>query len=328
MIWTDLYPEAKAYVSGEDDELIASIVEQALSDHAEWVSSHTVRRELAGRAFRLVVDTPKDWDDSVLWVPAEYANGISIPAVARARVIRAMVNPSAKLIYQPNTTCLEDNVNLSNSERTRIRHGDASPLIDRARIEIGEAGEVMTFGPSQGAAIVGPYASHPDTALHSMVVFESPTVVDRSHYELIKAFMTDGKQLAANISLNRQDDAASPLVAAHLESLTARGMMLYGIGAARLDNLAIVGLMRRMRLEYDIRHALDKGAGVAHVWARTGTVSPDEANLNIRTSIEHDRNLTTRYVPIRLTGKYADHSATNVYGLAGATMRAAKEKAT
>ena len=328
MTWTDLYPEGKAFVSGEDDEIIASIVEQPLSDQGEWVNSHTVSRELAGRAFRLVVDTPKEWDGSVLWVPAEYANGIATPPVARARVIRAIVNPSAKLIYQPNTTRTEDNVNLSGNERTRISHGDASPLIDRARIEIGEAGKVMAFGPSQGAAIVGSYASHPDTALHSMVVFESPTVVDRSHYELIKAFMTDGKQLAANISLNRQDDTASPLVTAHLESLTARGTMLYGIGAARSDNLAIVGLMRRMRLEHDIRHALGKGAGVAHVWARTGTVSPDEANLKIRTSIEKDAELAAHYVPIRLTGAYADHSATNVYGLAGATMRAAKEKAT
>jgi hypothetical protein len=239
-----------------------------------------------------------------------------------------MVNPSAKLIYQPNTTCLEDNVNLSNSERTRIRHGDASPLIDRARIEIGEAGEVMTFGPSQGATIVGPYASHPDTALHSMVVFESPTVVDRSHYELIRTSMTDGKQLEKNISLNRRVTTLSPLVEAHLSSLTLGGIILYGMGAARPDNLAIVGLMRRMRLEYDIRHALGKGAGVAHVWTHTGTISPDEANLKICTSIEKDAELAAHYVPIRLTGAYADHSATNVYGLAGATMRAAKEKAT
>ncbi len=328
MTWTDLYPEGKAFVSGEDDEIIASIVEQPLSDQGEWVNSHTVSRELAGRAFRLVVDTPKEWDGSVLWVPAEYANGIATPPVARARVIRAIVNPSAKLIYQPNTTRTEDNVNLSGNERTRISHGDASPLIDRARIEIGEAGKVMAFGPSQGAAVVGAYASHPDTALHSMVVFESPTVVDRSHYELIRTSMTDGKQLAKNISLNRRGTTPSPLVEAHLSSLTLGGIILYGMGSARPDNLAIVGLMRRMRLEYDIRHALGKGAGVAHVWTHTGTISPDEANLKIRTSIEKDAELAAHYVPIRLTGAYADHSATNVYGLAGATMRAAKEKAT
>lgn len=329
------YPEAQGIVRESDVELVERHMATSSAEQIRWAENRLVIAELAGRAFRMLVDTPEHGDpETVVWVTGEFANGFMMdmdrgvnPAVVRARSIRDIVAPGATLVMSANDTIYEDNHNLSREERRQLRHGNVSPLFDRVRVHIGEAARVLAFGPSQGAAVVAAYAGHPDTAITGLSVFEAPNVHERNSLQLGRDFVGSGAHLADQIRLNISPEN-SELARAHLEALHPRGMVVYGAGIVLPSNLATLGIMRYPTLRLQLDGALNKGAGVTQLWTAGDDVSPDEANQTIAESIAKlPDTMRRRYEALRFGGEIADHSSTNVYTLCAAGLRRAAELA-
>ena len=322
------YPEARALVAAKDVDRVAGLMCRSMGEMCDWTKDRLVIAELGGRSFRMLVDQAEDGNsDEVVLVAGEFANGFMMnnginPAVVRARAIRDIVAPEATLVMQANDTINEGNHNLSRDERRRLRSGDAGPLVDRVRRHIGEASRVWAFGPSQGGVVVSAYAAHPDTAITGATVFETPNVRRRSTLQLGRDFMGSGKHLADQIRLNGYPDAK--IVRAHLNSLTAMGMIRYGAGVVLPQNMAILGIMRAATLEPALLAALRKGAGVTHLWTTGDRVSPDSDNVQIAKGVRALPE-TGRYESYRFAGDLADHSSTNAIVVCAGGLRRARE---
>jgi hypothetical protein len=96
-----------------------------------------------------------------------------------------------------------------------------------------------------------------------------------------------------------------------LEGIGLKDMTLYGLGALKPQNIALLGIMRANVAETNIRNALSKGVPVVHAWGEHGTVSPEQYNLEIAEAVVGD----APYAAVRILGEEADHSITNRYAL-------------
>jgi len=162
----------------EDDVRNAGTFLQSASsaEMSAWSEARTEILEINGQPFRMIVDRGAD-DESAVVVGGEFGNGISPWAVARARVVRDMVAPEATLIYQPNTTFDQPNMNFSNDERRTLSKGNTLPLLGRLAVVLGESGnpEDLTFyGPSQGGVTSLSYAAGMEMPA-AVAVVETPT---------------------------------------------------------------------------------------------------------------------------------------------------------
>jgi hypothetical protein len=291
----------------------------------EWADSHTQTFELGnGQAYRMVVDRPSDGDPSkAVIVGGEFGNGIAAPALARARIIREMVDPEATLVYQPNTTFGQSNANFSREEREKLRHGDITPMIGRiglALAEFGDPDDLVFSGPSQGGTIALGYASHPDTPAAAVAVIEAPNVSDRSIFGIARDFVGSGGELKDIVRENYDIPEGAELEAQFaretLDALGVAGMLRFVAGFPRRDNMAMLGAMRIATAESQILDTLRKGGSVVHAYGTVNRVSPAEANAAIKSTV-HEAN----YIGVEL--RESDHSVTNNYALSGALARLA-----
>lgn len=301
----------------------------SLSEYGEFAERSIVVRELAGRAFRMMMDAPNDGDPSqVILLGGEFGNGIKSPAGdyngawLRGLAIRDVVAPEATLVYVPNNTHNEDNVNLSPAEMRRVFKGSTLPLTDRIKTVIGdEASTVMGVGLSQGAVVVGDYMI--DRGVDGgFVALEAPNVSDRSAVELAKDFVGSGEHLKDNLAFNSPDGKLADLTRQHIESIRPYPTVLFGLGIVRPSNLALSGIMRTSGFADQIDKILELGNGVVHMWTAGDDVSPKTGNQNI--AVTHSGQ-TLRYRAIEFTGTLADHSSTNVHLLTAAGLAKALE---
>ncbi len=301
-------------VSLRVDRFLATADKPALR---EWMERRIVVRELAGRAFRMLVDVPPETDGSAIVVFGEAGNGLdSTGAIVRARVIRMMVNPNAALVLQPNSTLSEANMNFSPEENRELKAGSSAPVVDRvlSTLEsIGNPTDIVTYGPSQGGPMSLAYATsqYAPPSIAATVV-EAPNVVRRSRSALRLDFARSGGRLEKEIAGNF--DPLAPLRQELLAELGVVGLTKFGLGLLlKRDNLALNGPMQRATAGDSMERVLQGGGSVVHAWATGGTVSPAEANRQIADGLDGRH---PRYKGVEVPD--ADHSVTNRYRLNGA----------
>lgn len=281
-----------------------------------WANDRLQTATLGDQRFQYIYDRPDDWSGATVVAPAEYANGIHAGLILRSLVVRQGVDPSAALIIAPNQTIHSLGQNFSREERKHLANGDISPAVDRVRIIVDEQHgdeELVLYGPSQSAAILSAYASHPDTTSRAaLAVVEPPHIQARGKTRLAKDFLTSGSRLADNITSNF-DSFEEPIDVKDeiIKGIGMKDMALYGLGALLAQNRAFAGIMRIDTARNDIARALEKGVPVVHAWGEHGTLSGDEQNSEIAESIIS----SPIYAPIRMLGEDADHSITNRYAL-------------
>ena len=266
-----------------------------LGEYAESARQSIITREMSGRAFRMMMDVPNDGDPSqVILLGGEYGNGIKSPtgdyngAWIRGLAIRDVVAPEATLVYAPNNTHNEDNVNLSPAEMKRVFKGDSTPLTDRIKTVIGDdASRVMGVGLSQGVVVVGDYMIDRGGD-GAFVALEAPNVSDRSAVELGRDFAGSGGHLKDNLAFNSPDGELAELPRQHIESIRSFPTVLFGLGVVRPSNLALSGIMRHTGFAGQVDKLLEIGNGVVHMWTAGDNVSPVADNRKIAS--EHSGN--------------------------------------
>lgn len=279
------------------------------ADLAAWTGRRIVTDEIRGQRFRMVVDRGEDLN-RVIVVGGEYGNGLgALGAVARARIVRQVVDPSASLVLQPNTALGDPNSNFSKTERNLLRQGIAQPLVDRIRATLealGSPNKMTLYGPSQGGTTMLALAAHISMPPTATAIMETPNVTDRSYIGVAKDFIGAGADLKATISANFE--SSTTLGEELVADLSVRGLAKYAAGLALPDNLALLGIIRRATAQKHMEAILVRGGSVAHAWALGDKVSPASANNAIASSLA-----------VTYPGQYAaysfegDHSFTNAY---------------
>lgn len=294
----------------------------------EWIDERTVTRQFGERAFRMIIDTPNDGDEGkAVVVGGEFGNGITPATVLRARIVRDMVDPSASLVLQPNSTFLQPNMNYSRTERQMLRRGKTSPLIGRVATTLDSMKnpEALTLvGVSQGSVAMLELATHSDYIPPAAVaVLEAPGVKDRSRLELLQDFMSCGADLVEVVKENYSDEN-HPILVETLRSFSGKERIRYGLGVLNPENVAILGILLHSRAQRAMHDVVQRGGAVVHAWGTKDAVSPVNENRAIAAWM-HDLGFgetgTHKYASHELTG--ADHSISNNYSVIGALAREA-----
>jgi pimeloyl-ACP methyl ester carboxylesterase len=323
---TSLYPEAESLLPSEDvvavEDFLRGKSREGLKD---WANdpSRLVVHELGGQAYRMVVDRPDDASDRTIVVPGEFANGLHGTAIARAMVIREMVDPSATLVMQPSSSFDEDNMNFSSEERNRLRGGDSSPMVDRLRATLEHHdvdSDVVLYGPSQGAVLASGYAAHPDTQITAMSLVEAPHAEKKTLPRTAYDFLVSGSQLGKNVRLNYPQYATPeewPLTSNQSQGLRSE-LIAFAQGAFRADNLALLALFRhgKLRRDMDFLSHKDRTVGITVANGGRSKVSSSLVTNDVLRQFPNSESFT-------FEGKLADHSITNVYALNGSLARRA-----
>ena len=325
-----LYPELRDDLTPEQWQSLAdgyrspSKPEEAAEwdkENDQWIHDRIVTRAFGDRALRVFVDVPAEQDDNKLFIAlGEFGNGITEPAVHRARVVRDVVSPESTLILLPNDTYDErDNLALTRRELDKLRDQDATPLVERLQSLSEGFEDVAVFGPSQGATLGAIFGAHKNSPVVSLGAIEAPNVVRRpNRLSLAKDFAKSAGHLAENIQANAPQ-ADSAVVERHVGSINALGTLRYGLGLLLPSNLAIAALMKNNNFKFDARRTIERGGSVAHVWTAGSPVSPDVENMRIAEELGSQ----TRYSSLRLAGETADHSSTNIAAVCVAAMNRA-----
>jgi hypothetical protein len=286
-----------------------------------WTSERIEIPEIGDQRFRMVVDRGEDEQAAVI-VGGEFGNGITPWALARARIVRDMVNPDATLIYQPNTTVGQPNMNFSSDERRTLHEGGVEPFHDRLDIVLDRANapdDLTFYGPSQGGVVALSYATKQERPV-AVAVVETPNVANRSQIELLKDFAGSGSQLKQVIQDNYEhpENIQEIFAKETLEGLSIAGMTRFVRGILKADNRAIAGILRRDVAKAHMATILDNKGSIVHSYGTANSVSPIDANR----AITQDLSPYARYQGVEMAG--ADHSISNHYALNGALARAAR----
>lgn len=314
----DKYPDAFLNVNeahlNAAEQLLASFNKKDMTD---WARECTVTQELGHQSFRMLVSRGED-ESKVLFAGGELGNGLdALGALARIRVIREIVEPSATIVYQPNSTMTENNVNFSKPEQNLLKHGNGSPLTDRiikTFDSIGAPKEIIAYGPSQGGMVALALAADNNTPAMALAAVEIPNITNRGRLKMARDFAGAGSSLKENIGMNFDRDAQfhDDLI----DGLSAKLLIGYGLGLMKEDNLRLVDIMGKNTAEAQMRTNLEKGGSIVHAWATGDTVSPHADNKVISTHLSG----IPRYEHATFKG---DHSITNIYLLNAALVHRA-----
>lgn len=287
-----------------------------------WAKSKTEILNYNGRDFNMVIDRSHVDSDKAVLVLSEFGSGIMPRFIAKSRVIRNMVDPEATLVIQPSATIGEANMNFSYAERKELRRGNLSPIVGRLAVAmagINNPSDVTIFGPSQGAMVALAYAAHPDTPPAAVAVVETPNIVERSMFQIVRDFVTAGKDLSDVVKANFENHQAPLAVLAERDARIFPDVTKFMIKSLHPDNIAMVSAMRYPSASSDIKAILDKGGSVVQAWGDMDNVSPNDANQLIADKYQDN----PRYDSLVLKGM--SHAATDFYVLDGALARLAHE---
>lgn len=327
------YPELQGELTGEQWESIARGYHTPFAHDEEaawkqetrdWIDSRIVTRSYGERALRVFVDTPAEADNRKVMVAlGEFGNGLTDPAIHRARIVRDAVSPESTMLLMPNDSYEDtNNLDLTHAERKQLLNQEATPLVRRLQALVEGFEDVSIFAPSQGATVGAAFGADKFSPTTAIGAIEAPNVVRRpNRLFLAKDFGGSASHLVENIKINApQDD--SLIVENHAESITALGNVRYGLGIMLPANLAIAGLMKNNDFGFDARRTLERGGSVSHLWTAQSLVSPDAANTRIAEKLaSYDT-----YSALRLQGEIADHSSTNVAAVCVAAMNRAMRR--
>jgi pimeloyl-ACP methyl ester carboxylesterase len=326
MALKESYEKYSAALSQDIDITLADfeIVDHFLSttsfaEMADWAEERTVTHQLGDRAFRMVVDRPGDGDDSrAVIVTGEFGNGISPSHVARSRLTRDLVDPRATLVYQPNSTSTEDNLNFSKDERQKLHDANTTPLTDRIALAmegVNKPENVTLYGPSQGATTALAYAALSSTPAAALGLVEVPNVVERTPLGIAHDFLGSAAQLKSVVLENYESDPS--FLKEIQETLKIAGTLKYAIGLAKADNRALVDILRQGNALEQMRVILDKGGSIVHGHGTKSLVSPPKINKEIAARLWSE----PRLLDVQIEG--ADHSISNAFAVNAAIVRTA-----
>lgn len=329
------YPEISPLIRDGDEALFSRLLGVSAPEISRWIRDRLAVRQLAGRAFRAVIDA-KD-PKMVVVATGEFAGGAFSPdrgvphsSVVMGKILRDIIAPDASYVYLPNDGYRQPNLGVNSVELRRLTRGDFAPFTQRLRVLTEKAEQVVTYGASQGAATSMAFAAHPDVPVITAGAFDPSTVVRRSMVDIGRDFFGSGKQMANNIGLisfesTSGDPDELPFPNAYADAFTLQNDLRYIAGMVRPSALAIASLLRSPSFEEDAARVMDKKGGVVHLWTTQNNVSPDVANQDIADRLrEHP---TGMYETYRFAGEMADHSAIVVMPLGLLAMRHGFEQA-
>jgi predicted esterase len=295
---------------------------------AHTFKKNVIRIKLGDRAARAVFSQGED--NHTIIIPAEYGTGRGKiddrDAVMRAYAMRAMINPDASLLYVPNNVFGENNLKLSPEEISTLRGTDTDPAnfgpltdrIMRALEQQGVIGDRLTgVGNSQGAAVITSLAARNDIDMHSISTFLPPDIIKRDKNELIKAFLSGGKNLFTNIEISKLDTESRFL------SQNALDLLQFVVNAVGKGNRATMGPIMAGKHEEQVRQALQSTPHLVVVrgWTPNAAISPADANA---TAGERLRNeFSERVENYKITGDVADETSPNVFPISASLAKRA-----
>jgi len=192
-------------MEGDDTILSQKLIDQQReyyarhkNQFAHMLEDSTAAVELQNdERFRAVALKGENSDETIV-IGGEFGNGRTLASFTRAMGIRAVLSPEASLVLLPNNTLGENNLNLNERERMRLRNGYAFPYSERYRRAIGhiDASEsrLHIVGMSLGATTGAAFARTRDIDLGSATFVESP-LLSGSPLSAAKDFLASGAQL-------------------------------------------------------------------------------------------------------------------------------------
>jgi hypothetical protein len=311
---TDLLPRLDPVKVHHSVEALNGFTKESLD---KWVAQHTVTQKIGSQTFNMLIAKGED-PSTVLFAGGEMGNGLdALSGIARVRTIQQAVCPDATIVYQPNSTLSQDNMNFSKDEQRQLREGNAEPLSQRILMTLQSLDTfetVLAYGPSQGGVASLSVAAHPDAPVMGVAVIETPNVVNRNVLQLARDYLGSGKALKETTAQNFEEDA--PLRETLVSGLTTAAFIGYGRGLLKPDTTSLIGIMRRASAKQLMQTILDKGGSVVHAWASGDSVSPNGGNLAIDKALRDKLSYESYTVE-------GDHSSTNDYLLSAALVQRA-----
>lgn len=310
----------------EDFARVDAILRETSAEQMNaWTDARMRTYELFnGQRFRMLVDEPDDYDpNQVVIVAGEYGKGTDPDHIMRAKVVRDMAAPQARLIYQPTATAdhPRDNMNFSDDERRQLRLGSLDPLMGRFALVLdGDVPTQTVYGSSQGGTVALGYGADGDTPPAAVTVFEPPNVVKRPIPKLMLDFLGNSGQLAERFRENN-DDPDSIFIEDILAAQSLGAFVKFGRGLIVPESRAMLTLMCQGDAEQNMKAILRKGGSVVHVYGTKDKVSPEADNVTITQNLESDPS----YRGVRLPG--VGHEGSILYAVNGSLARIARERA-
>ncbi|NTW61758.1 alpha/beta hydrolase [Candidatus Saccharibacteria bacterium] len=274
-----------------------------------------------GSKYRMLVDKPESGDpNKAILVSLGYATGITARSLAQAYFIRDFVDPEATLVFHPNSTGNDMNMNYSEIERKQLRRGNLRPVVGRiavAMASIGNPKDLTIFGLSQGATVALAYASDEATPESAVAFFGNPGVIDRSIIGLAYDFARSAYDFDKVIETNFTNNESPLAVEAKLKA-NPIGAFKHLVSILHSDNLAMAGAICHETTSPAIKKIIDKGGNIVHSWGEKDSVSPNSANYAISDKFDY----SLRYSGRRLLD--AGHTAGHFYALMGVLTRLAR----
>jgi pimeloyl-ACP methyl ester carboxylesterase len=288
------------------------------NNFADLHEKSKVQIELGETAFQASL-VKGDANEAIV-IGGEYGNANSIQAFVRALTIRESLNPDASLLFLPNNTLRENNLQLNHDERQHLHAGNAKPLTDRYMKGLDSLGDTdnpinivgMSLGASTGMAL----AADKNLDLRSATLIESPHLRESSPLKAGKDFLTSGGDLADNIKMSQLE--VEGFHATDLDGLV--GFARFGVGALTPTNLATLNFMRHRNMENDIKRARSRNEkmGLVAVWGTEANVSPSSVNQRIAADNSYDPRM--KFFEI----EGMDHSGTNAMSIVAGAARYAR----
>jgi len=317
--YPELFEGVNPYLTQEDISDARRFLVNEGTKTAESVDDHIVTHTLDGRAFRMVVR--KGESNNLVLAPAEFATGIRGDGWARLMAMKAIMDPFASVILQPQNVLGQNNLNLSPKERAKLRSGNSQPIIDRILKTLEEEGleyeNIDAVGVSLGATLMTDLARHPDANVRSLTAFETPDIKKRKWLSLTKDFLLSGPNLYKNLEISKLGEEADFL------SQSKLNLIRFSMGALHANNLATMLRLRTNSHAEGIMKALEKnpGLGVVRGWTARSAISPSYEN---RETTEFLKMYFGQQVEgIEFAGPLASHNSTNIPVLVGALARRA-----
>lgn len=290
------------------------LTETSPAELREFIDDNLVTFRTGETTFNAIVHKGDD-PESIILAPGEFGNGAkdAYGAILRLLYVRAALNPDASIALLPNSTWGENNTNFTQFEKKQLSLGSARPLVDRMNIVTeyliaDNEGDATVLGLSQGGVPALAFSAERKAAV---AVLETPNVIGRTAFQLMKDFQASGGLLEETIKANfREGDAIEKTL---IDALSAVGMAKYLAGCIKADNRALLPIMTQPSAYDAIGRTLARDGSVTHAWSEHSHVSPSLSNWRIA----HAYSPYPRYETLPDIAA-ATHSKTNDYALVAA----------
>jgi hypothetical protein len=257
---------------------------------------------------------------------SEYATHARKDRLVQLLAIRALCDPNASVVFQPQTAWWKDAMNLSPEDRDKLAAGSSQPIVDRTVQTLRahhflRRKNIHIVGSSLGATFATGLAGQ--ITARSLTVFETPDIIEGTGIDLAKDLLSSGPNLYKNIEIGKLD-TSTPMLRQGIGSIA-----MFGMNALHPDNLATMHRLRYATHEAELLQALDRNPhmGVVRAWTAQSAISPREENFEITRAIQsyNDGQYAAQVEGHELTDPLASHNSSNIPTLLALYVRRAME---